>query len=170
VGYFVVSPEGVVVAADQGPPVGKALTGYRKEIFDQAIAGKPLVSKPFRSPLLLANEKGELRADLPTMFTAGPLCDEKGKPIAALGLRIRPEDNFTRILQTVRFGKSGETYAFDAASWWAAQGESLRRAERPIAATADQAAALQGSAPDATVSFESGTRKCECPSPRLRHQ
>ena len=71
------------------------------------------MSKPFRSPLLLADEKGELRANLPTMFAAGPLRDESGKPIAALGLRIRPEDHFTRILQVVRFGQSGETYAFD---------------------------------------------------------
>ena len=113
VGYFVVSPDGIVLAADQDPPVGKALTGYRKEIFDRAMSGQTLVSKPFRSPLLLADKKGELRANLPTMFTAGPLRDEKGKPIAALGLRIRPEDQFTRILQVVRFGQSGETYAFD---------------------------------------------------------
>jgi eukaryotic-like serine/threonine-protein kinase len=112
-GYFIVSPGGIVVAADQDPPVGKALAGHRKEIFDRAVAGQTLVSKPFRSPLLLADAKGELRANLPTMFVVGPLCDEKGKPIAALGLRIRPEDHFTRILQVVRFGHSGETYAFD---------------------------------------------------------
>lgn len=113
VGYIVVSPNGIVVAADQDPPIGKALTGYRKSFFEQAMAGQALVSRPFRSPLLLADEKGELRANLPTMFAAGPLRDEKGKPVAALGLRIRPEDQFTRILQVVRFGKSGETYAFD---------------------------------------------------------
>jgi hypothetical protein len=113
VGYFVVSPGGIVLAADQDAPVGKVLTGYRKEIFDQAIAGQTLVSKPFRSTLLLTDERGELRANLPTMFTAGPLCDGKGKPVAAFGLRIRPEKQFTRILQVVRFGQSGETYAFD---------------------------------------------------------
>jgi hypothetical protein len=113
VGYFVVSPAGVVIAADQDAPVGKVLTGYRKEIYDQALGGKTVVSKPYRSPLLLSDENGELRANLPTMFTAGPLRDEEGKPIAALGLRIRPEDQFTRILQVVRFGQSGETYAFD---------------------------------------------------------
>ena len=112
-GYFVVSPRGIVLAADQDSPVGKTLKGYRKEMFDQAVAGHTLVSKPFRSPLLLTDEKGELRANLPTMFAVGPLCDESGKPIAALGLRIRPEDHFTRILQVVRFGQSGETYAFD---------------------------------------------------------
>src|SRR5205085_6743438 len=90
-----------------------ALTGYRKEEFDLGMAGKALVTKPYRSPLLLADEKGELRASLPTMFTIAPLRDDQGKPIAALGLRIRPEDQFTRILRVVRFGKTGETYAFD---------------------------------------------------------
>jgi hypothetical protein len=112
-GYFVVSPKGTVVAADQDPPIGKALADYRKAVFDQALAGKTLVSRPFRSPLLLNDEKHELRANLPTMFTIGPVADAEGKPMAALGLRIRPEAHFTRILQVVRFGESGETYAFD---------------------------------------------------------
>lgn len=113
VGYLVVSPNAVVLAADQDAPVGKSLAGYRKEIFDEALAGRTLVSKPFRGTLLLPDEKGELRASVPTMFVTGPLRDEKGKPIAALGLRIRPEDQFTRILHVARFGQSGETYAFD---------------------------------------------------------
>lgn len=113
VGFLVVSPGGVVLASDLDAPVGNVLPATRKEAFDQAMAGKTIVTRPFRSRLLLADEKGELRANLPTMFVIGPLCDEAGKPIAALGLRIRPEDQFTRILQVVRFGKSGETYAFD---------------------------------------------------------
>jgi eukaryotic-like serine/threonine-protein kinase len=113
VGFFVVSPNGTVLAADQDPPVGKVLTGYRKDIFDRAVTGQTLVSKPFRSTLLLKDEEGELRANLPTMFVVGPLRDEGRKPIAALGLRIQPEDHFTRLLQVVRFGQSGETYAFD---------------------------------------------------------
>src|SRR5581483_5466414 len=113
VGYFVVSPGGVVLAADQDAPVSKPLSGYRKEIFDRAVAGQAVISRPFRSPLLLVDEKGELRANLASMYTAGPIRDEQGKPIAALGLRIRPEDQFTRILQVARFGETGETYAFD---------------------------------------------------------
>lgn len=113
VGFFVVAPNSVVIAAEQDQPIGKSLAGYRKEFFDKALAGETGVSKPFRSPLLLADESGELRANLPSMFAAGPIRDDSGKPIAALGLRIRPEDQFTRILQVVRFGQSGETYAFD---------------------------------------------------------
>ncbi len=113
VGYFVVAPNGVVVAADQDAPIGKALSGNRRQVFDQARAGNSSLSKPHRSPLLLADEKGELRANLPSMFAAAPLRDDAGQPVASLGVRIRPEDQFTKILQVVRFGESGETYAFD---------------------------------------------------------
>jgi hypothetical protein len=113
VGYVVVAPDGTVLASDQDAPVGKALADYRKTVVGQAIAGKTVVTKPYRSPLLLHDENGDLRANLPTMFTIGPVRDGKGKAIAALGLRIRPEDHFTAILQRVRFGQSGETYAFD---------------------------------------------------------
>jgi hypothetical protein len=113
VGYLVVAPDGVILAADQDAPIGKAQAGYRKDVFLEALSGETTVSRPFRSALLLTDEKGELRANLPTMFTIGPLRDERGKPIAVLGLRIRPEDQFTRILQVVRFGQSGETFAFD---------------------------------------------------------
>ena len=112
-GFFLVSPDGVILAADQDPPVGKKLAGFRKDFFDQAMTGKTLVSKPYRSQLLLTDEKGELRAGLPTMFAIGTVRDEHLRPIAALGLRIRPDDHFTRILRVARFGHTGETYAFD---------------------------------------------------------
>jgi hypothetical protein len=112
-GFVVVSRGGVIVAADLDAPVGKKLAGYRREIYDQANGGKTLVSNPFRSQILLTDAKGELRANLPTMFAVGPLRDEHLRPIAALGLRIRPDDTFTRILSASRFGHSGETYAFD---------------------------------------------------------
>src|SRR5262249_31547872 len=64
-GFFLVPSGGVVLAAEQDMPVGKALTGYRKEFFDRVLAGQSAISKPFRSPLLLADENGELRAQLP---------------------------------------------------------------------------------------------------------
>ncbi len=113
VGYFIVSPESIVLAADLDAPVGKPIDGYRKQVYNQALAGKPTVSKPFPSPLLLEDEKGELRANLPTMVAVAPVLNDAGKPIAAIGLRIRPQDQFSRILQIVRFGKTGETFAFD---------------------------------------------------------
>jgi hypothetical protein len=112
-GYFIVARDGRVLAADQDPPVGKLLSGYRGEIANQANAGHTVVSRPFRSPLLLPDPKGEPRANLPTMFVAGPIRDIGGIIIGGLGLRIRPEDHFTRILSIAKFGDTGEVYAFD---------------------------------------------------------
>ena len=54
-----------------------------------------------------------LKADLPSMFTAAPIRDKKGQAVAVLGLRIRPEEDFTGILQVASSGATGETYAFD---------------------------------------------------------
>jgi hypothetical protein len=47
------------------------------------------------------------------MYAAAPVLDGQGRPIAALGLRIRPEEQFTQILHVARSGRTGETYAFD---------------------------------------------------------
>ncbi len=112
-GFFVVSPDGVVIAADQDAPIGKPLLGYRGEFFKQVYKSGAAVSKPYRSPLLLKDDKGELKSNLPTMFAAAPVADKSGQHVAVLGLRIRPEDSFTKILQTARNGATGETFAFD---------------------------------------------------------
>jgi tRNA A-37 threonylcarbamoyl transferase component Bud32 len=47
------------------------------------------------------------------MFVAAPVLDANLQVIAALALRIRPERDFTQILQLGRMGESGETYAID---------------------------------------------------------
>jgi eukaryotic-like serine/threonine-protein kinase len=111
--FFIVSPRSRVLASTLDATLGKSLEGYRKEFYQQVLTGGPMVSKPHRSPLLLADEKGELKAGLPTMKAAAPVLDENGKPIAVLALRIRPEGSFTEILHVARLGESGETYAFD---------------------------------------------------------
>jgi serine/threonine protein kinase len=112
-GYFIVSPAGIVLASDQDAPIGQPLGGYRAELFSRVMNGPPTVSHPYRSTLLLRDESGELRANLPTMLAAATVRDESDQPVAALGLRIRPDDEFTRILQVAQSGDSGETYVFD---------------------------------------------------------
>ena len=46
------------------------------------------------------------------MFAVAPLRDDSDAVVGALALRLRPERDFTRILNVARFGRSGETYAF----------------------------------------------------------
>ncbi len=112
-GFFLVNTSAVIVAAEDDQAQGKALTGPRKTLFDKVLAGQPGVSKPYKAVSWLKDENGVLRMGVPTMLAAAPVRDEGGTVIAALGLRIRPDADFTRILQTAQAGKSGETYAFD---------------------------------------------------------
>lgn len=111
-GFFVVTLKGLVLAAGQDAPVGQTLDGYRLQFFDDVRARGSLVSKPYRSPLLLKDEKGELRSQLPTMLAAAAV-EQNGKPVALLALRIRPEGEFSKIFTIARMGFSGETYAID---------------------------------------------------------
>ncbi|WP_397568829.1 serine/threonine protein kinase [Schlesneria sp. T3-172] len=114
IGYFIVAPGGTILAADHDAPVGKPVDQYRKHLYDQALSGEIVVSKPFRSPLLLDDENGQLQQNLPTMIVIAPIGNDAGEPLAALGIRIRPENQFSRILQVGRSGQSGETLAFDS--------------------------------------------------------
>jgi tRNA A-37 threonylcarbamoyl transferase component Bud32 len=47
------------------------------------------------------------------MFAIAPVRDANFQDVAVLALRLRPEREFTRILQLGRVGESGETYAVD---------------------------------------------------------
>jgi serine/threonine protein kinase len=112
-GFALLSPTGLILACDHDVLIGKHVADDRKSFFEQVIAGKPSVSNPYRSTLLQPDAHGQLRANLPNMWCAAPVRGEQGKPIAALGLRIRPDDQFTKILRVAQSGTTGETFAFD---------------------------------------------------------
>src|SRR5207237_1251240 len=114
-GFVLIGPNSLILAADQNSPVGEWVTSFRKDFFEKVLHGKASVCKPYLSRVIqLADEHGVLRFGVPTMFAAAAIHDEQGKPVATLGLRIQPEQGFTKILQLARPGQSGETYAFDS--------------------------------------------------------
>jgi hypothetical protein len=61
----------------------------------------------------MRDSDGQMRAGQPTMFALAVQRDLTGDVVGVLGLRIKPEEDFVRILQIARPGKTGETYAFD---------------------------------------------------------
>jgi serine/threonine protein kinase len=61
----------------------------------------------------MKDEFGRVRTGVPTMYAAAPIRDANFQIIGALALRIRPEKEFTRILQLGQVGTSGETFAID---------------------------------------------------------
>ena len=110
-------------------------TAGREEIecLGAVFAGRATVSRPRPSEVLLPDVDGKERLGLPTMFVLAPIRDDDGQVIAALGFRMRPERTFTRVLNVARFGRTGETFAFDR-DGAAPVGEPVRRrpeADRP---------------------------------------
>ncbi len=110
VDYVVVAPDRRILACSDRAQIDRpAPEGYLPFI-RRALAGQVLVSRPFVSDSLSPQE----RAQGPTMVVASPVRAADGKVVAVLGLRMRPEKEFSRIFSVGRMGENGEAYAFDS--------------------------------------------------------
>lgn len=85
------------------------------EFLQPVMEGETVITPPFASLTPAMDEFGEARTGLPTMFVCAPVRDDSFQVVGALAFRMRPEQEFTRILQLGRLGESGETYAFNKA-------------------------------------------------------
>ncbi|MSR58365.1 MAG: serine/threonine protein kinase, partial [Planctomycetaceae bacterium] len=112
-GYIVVDKSQRIVAAATEELIGRQTIPEYEAILSRALKGETTIGSPFGSVVTLKDETGRLRTGVPTMFVVAPVRDASFEIVAAVALRIRPELEFTRILQLGRFGESGETYAFD---------------------------------------------------------
>ena len=103
-----------IVASQAEELLGKGpLPGY-SDFLATVLAGEATVSHPFPSVIILNdNKSGRESAGVPTMYAAAPIRDEVGQIIAALGFRLQPDVDFTRIMSVARGGQTGETYAFN---------------------------------------------------------
>lgn len=112
-GYIVAGKAGKVVAAATEELIGREIIPEFEELFQKSLKGKASITPPFGSVVMLKDETGRLRSGVPTMLVCAPVRDTDFEVIGVLALRIRPELEFTRILQLGQFGASGETYAFN---------------------------------------------------------
>jgi hypothetical protein len=113
-GYVVIDQSGTVFAASRDEPVGDVVSQDGMRLLAPVMVGESIVTRPFIPIISIPDRDLGVRDGLPTMVVAGPVRDEARRIIAALAAVIRPEDDFTRILNVARIGESGETYAFDA--------------------------------------------------------
>ncbi|XZE43892.1 serine/threonine protein kinase [Pirellulaceae bacterium SH467] len=112
IGYIVVDREQRVIAAQTKEIVGQVVPQY-SSFLNTVMEGETTVSAPFPSAMLLRDPNGTMRAEVPTMFALSPVRNEDFQTVACIGFRIRPEREFTEILQLGQMGDSGETYAVD---------------------------------------------------------
>src|SRR5262245_7375271 len=112
-GYVLMDQDHLILTADRQELIGQVRsTNY--EIVDRVLKNGSTVTPPIRSAVLMRDADGELRAGHPTMFAMAAQRDLTGDVIGALGLRIKPDEDFVRILQIARPGETGDTFAFDS--------------------------------------------------------
>jgi eukaryotic-like serine/threonine-protein kinase len=111
-GYVLLNKDRVILASDRAELIGQPRT-TNYDLVDRTIEHGTVVTPPFPTALLMRDADGQMRAGQPTMFALAAQRDLTGDVIGVLGLRIRPEQDFVRILQIARSGQTGETYAFD---------------------------------------------------------
>lgn len=112
-GYMVVDKNKRVLSATLEDMIGRKDIPEYDSFLARALEGKTTVSPPFPSTTIMKDEFGQSRTGVPTMFVCAPVRDAQFQIVAALAFRMRPELEFTGIMQLGRSGKSGETYAFD---------------------------------------------------------
>jgi hypothetical protein len=112
-GFALLEKGGTVLSSDRQELIGTHAPPKFMHLLEKTLAAGPTVSHPFPSSVQLRDESRELRSGIPTMFAAAPVLDPTGDPVGALFLRIKPEVEFTKILQVAKSGETGETYAFD---------------------------------------------------------
>lgn len=113
VGYFVADKSRRIIASSHEESIGKKDLPQYASLIARALEGEATICAPFASTVTLKDETERSRTGVPTMFVCAPVRDANFEVVAVLALRIRPELEFTRIMQLGRFGKSGETYAIN---------------------------------------------------------
>ena len=112
-GFFIADKAQRIIASSAEELLGKQDIPEYEPIIKRGLQGETSICPPFGSIISLKDEAGRSRTGVPSMFVSAPIRDASFEIVAILALRIRPEVEFTRILQLGQFGESGETYAFD---------------------------------------------------------
>lgn len=106
--YVVLAPDRKVLASPYRRLVGRFAPRSYEMFMWRPLRGELAVSRPFAREATLSQ-----RAEGPLMFVAAPVKSNTGKVVAVLALRMKPEEEFSRIFSVARMGETGEAYAFD---------------------------------------------------------
>jgi len=106
--YVVVSPDKYVIASTHPVAVGTRTPRAYDLFLNPALQGDLAVSRPFARQRVQ-----DQPAEGPTMFVASPVRATNGAIVAVLGLRMKPEKEFSQIFSVAHMGDTGEAYAFD---------------------------------------------------------
>ena len=114
-GFFVIAPDRISLASTRDNIAMENLISIqRPDALKRAFAGETVFIPPIYSDVPLKDKHGKLQKEIPTMFIATPVRNDKNEIIAVLTLRIDPVSDFSRLCNLGQIGKTGESYAFDS--------------------------------------------------------
>ncbi|WP_345322676.1 serine/threonine protein kinase [Novipirellula rosea] len=114
VGFLLADKSKRIVSSSHAALIGQQDIPEYEHFLNRALNGETLVSQPFASVVMMKSADGRSRIGFPTMYACAPVRDSSFQVIGVLAMQIRPEREFTQILQLGQVGPSGETYAFNA--------------------------------------------------------
>ena len=97
---------------DSNMGVKNLIANQALDLLNRAFQGETVMIPPIWSDVVLTSSSGPGSGVSPTMFFAAAIKKYDGQIIAVLTQRVDPSNDFTRMIQLGRIGKSGETYAF----------------------------------------------------------
>ncbi|HTL18398.1 MAG TPA: serine/threonine protein kinase, partial [Patescibacteria group bacterium] len=106
--YVVLAPDRRILASPYRRLVGRFAPKNYELFMWRSLRGELAISRPFAREATLSQ-----RAEGPLMFVSAPVKSDAGKVVAVLALRMKPEEEFSRIFSVARMGETGEAYAFD---------------------------------------------------------
>ena len=114
VGFFVIAPDFINIGSMRDSNMGtkNLIANQALDLLNRAFRGETVMVSPIWSDVRLNTSSGPAAGVSPTMFFAAPIKNDQGKIIAVVSQRIDPSQDFTRLIQLGRIGRSGETYAF----------------------------------------------------------
>lgn len=113
-GFLLIDKSHRVMASSHPSIVGLQDIPEYEAMTERGLQGETFVSPPFPSVVMLKDVDGRARIGVPTMFACAPVRNASFQVVAVLCLQIRPELEFTQILELGQVADSGETYAFNA--------------------------------------------------------
>jgi polar amino acid transport system substrate-binding protein len=113
-GFFVIAPDFINIASMRDSNMGakNLIANQALDLLNRAFRGETVMIPPIWSDVVLNSSSNPNAKVPPTMFFATAIKNIDGQIIAVLTQRVDPSNDFTRLIQLGRIGKSGETYAF----------------------------------------------------------
>lgn len=106
--YVVIGADERILASPLAFQVMRPVPANYAPFVRRALDGQTALSRPFTRELAAGQPP-----EGPTMFVGAPVRATNETVVGVLGLRMRPEEDFSRVFQLAHRGESSEAYAFD---------------------------------------------------------